>query len=170
MREASRLAGIAAYTFFIKLYALDALLDLAESGCVRADGTIASVTRYFTQGIDTRLRWLLVMSYYFVSWSTCCSSRYEAVTLAEEFDRNHLIRDCLTDLVSMKAEVANMAADGKTRDDVRGERIIPDYFDVHKPAASEPVVLQAQWFDHCILCLFVVSCIRLTFEMCFVFI
>ncbi|RMX68515.1 hypothetical protein KXD40_008800 [Peronospora effusa] len=117
MREASRLAGIAAYTFFIKLYALEALLDLAESGCVCADGTVASVA----------------------------SSQYEVVTLAEEFDRNQLIRDCLNDLVSMKAEVANMAADGKTRDNVRGERIIPDYLDVHMPAASEPVILRAQW-------------------------
>lgn len=37
----------------------------------------------------------------------------------------------------MRAEVAKKAADGKARDDIRGQRIIPDYSDVHKPAASE---------------------------------
>ncbi|CAH0475254.1 unnamed protein product [Peronospora belbahrii] len=120
MREVSRLAGIAAYTFFIKLYALDALLNLAESGCVCADRTVASVA----------------------------STQYELATLAEEFDSRKLVCDCLNDLVVMKAEVAKMAADGKMRDDVRGQQIIPDYLDVHNPAASEPVVIQAQRTAH----------------------
>ncbi|CAI5734798.1 unnamed protein product [Hyaloperonospora brassicae] len=115
MRETSRLAGIAAYTFFIKLYALDALLNCVEDGCVGTDDTVASVD----------------------------SSQYGLATLLEEFDRSSLIRDCLSDLVLMKTKIANMAADGKTRDDVRGQRITPGYSDVHKSVADEPVVLQA---------------------------
>uniref|UniRef100_M4BIJ5 DUF4954 domain-containing protein n=2 Tax=Hyaloperonospora arabidopsidis (strain Emoy2) TaxID=559515 RepID=M4BIJ5_HYAAE len=116
MRDTSRLAGIAAYTFFIKLYALEALLKSVEDGCVSADGTVGSVD----------------------------SSRYDLATLSEEYDRDSPIRDCLNDLVSMKAEVAKMAADSKKRDDARGQRITPDYSDVHKPVASDPVVLRAQ--------------------------
>lgn len=116
MRESSRRSGISAYTFFIKLYALDELLKLVESGYVAVDGTIGSVD----------------------------SSRYELATLAEEFDAKKGIRECLSDLVLMRADVAKKAADGKARDDVRGQRIIPDYSDVHKPADNEAVVLRAQ--------------------------
>ncbi|KAE8898786.1 hypothetical protein PF005_g8178 [Phytophthora fragariae] len=116
MRESSRQAGIAAYTFFIKLYAVEALLLLVESGRISADGTVGTSDR----------------------------SCYELATLAEEFDAKKPIRECLSDLVSMRAEVAKKAADGKARDDIRGQRIIPDYSDVHKPAASEGVVLRAQ--------------------------
>uniref|UniRef100_A0AAV1U7X7 DUF4954 domain-containing protein n=1 Tax=Peronospora matthiolae TaxID=2874970 RepID=A0AAV1U7X7_9STRA len=117
MRETSRLAGIAAYAFFIKLYALEALLKYVEDGCVSAGGTVGSVDS---------------------------SSRYDLATLSEEYDRDSRIRDCLHDLVSMKTEVAKMAADSKKRDDARGRRITPDYSDVHKPVASDPVVLRAQ--------------------------
>lgn len=45
MRESSRRAGIAAYTFFIKLYAVEALLSLVESGKVSADGTVGATDR-----------------------------------------------------------------------------------------------------------------------------
>ncbi|KAG7379569.1 hypothetical protein PHYPSEUDO_008472 [Phytophthora pseudosyringae] len=116
MRESSRRAGITAYTYFIQLYALDSLLKLVESGRVSADGTVGSMD----------------------------SSRYELATLSKEFDAKKRIRECLSDLVSMRAEVATKAADGKARDDMRGQRIIPDYADVHKPAANEAVVLRAQ--------------------------
>jgi chorismate mutase len=74
----------------------------------------------------------------------CYSSLYEIATLAEEVAAEKRVRECLSDLVSMRAEVAKKAADGKARDDVRGQRIIPDYSDVHKPAAEEAVVLRAQ--------------------------
>ncbi|KAF1791823.1 Protein of unknown function DUF4954 [Phytophthora cactorum] len=116
MRESSRRAGITTYTFFIKLYALDELLKLVESGHVSADGTVGSMDSF----------------------------RYELATLVEEFDATKRIRECLSDLVSMRADVAKKAADGKTRDDVRGQRIIPDYSDVHRPADNEAVVLRAQ--------------------------
>jgi hypothetical protein len=45
MRESSRRAGIEAYTFFIRLYALDALLALVENGKVSVDGTVGSLDR-----------------------------------------------------------------------------------------------------------------------------
>ncbi|RLN86530.1 hypothetical protein BBJ28_00013479 [Nothophytophthora sp. Chile5] len=73
-------------------------------------------------------------------------SLYELATLAGEVSPETRIHQCLSDLVEMKAAVAKKAADGKARDDARGQRIIPDYSDVHKPAASEEVVLQAQRF------------------------
>ncbi|GMF26697.1 unnamed protein product [Phytophthora lilii] len=118
MRESSRRAGITAYSFFIKLYAAESLLLLVESGKVSPDGTVGNVD----------------------------SSCYELVTLAEEFEAEKPIRECLSDLVLMRSEVAKKAADGKARDDVRGQRIIPDYADVHELAAKEGVVLRAQRF------------------------
>ena len=157
MRETSRLAGIAAYTFFIKLYALDALLSCVEDGCVGTDSTVASVDRYCTF-CSSCFGFLSVVLTILVSSDCRCSSQYGLATLSEEFERSCLIRDCLSDLVSMKAEVAKMAADGKTRDDVRGQRITPDYSDVHKSVADEPVVLQAWRFGLRTLCLFPFSC------------
>lgn len=46
MRESSRTAGITAYTFFIQLFALGALLTHVESGAVKVDTTVGTVNRY----------------------------------------------------------------------------------------------------------------------------
>lgn len=46
MRESARTDAVAAYTFFIQLYALDALLDRVESGEVSVASTIGAISRY----------------------------------------------------------------------------------------------------------------------------
>ncbi|CEG39757.1 uncharacterized protein PHALS_09993 [Plasmopara halstedii] len=116
MRESSRREAITTYTFFIKLFALKALFKRVESGQVSIDGTVGIL-------------------------DGCC---HELVTMKEEFEATKRINDCLHDLVSMKNEVAKKAADGKARDNGRGQRIIPDYAAVHKSANNEETVLEAQ--------------------------
>lgn len=46
MRETARNEAVAAYTFFIQLYALDALLGHVESGKVAVDGSVETISRY----------------------------------------------------------------------------------------------------------------------------
>ncbi|TDH67401.1 hypothetical protein CCR75_000409 [Bremia lactucae] len=115
MVESSRQEGIHAYTFFIKLYALEAVLKLVESGRVSVDDFIGTT-------------------------ESCC---HELTTLAEEFEATTCIRTCLSYLILMKTEVAKKAAEGKARDDVRGQKIIPDYAFVHKPITDEAIILDA---------------------------
>lgn len=50
MRETARKEAVAAYTFFIQLYALNALLGHVESGKVAVDGSVGAISRY---GVDT---------------------------------------------------------------------------------------------------------------------
>lgn len=45
MRETARKEGIAAYSFFIQLYALDALLGLVESGNVPVEACVGAIKR-----------------------------------------------------------------------------------------------------------------------------
>uniref|UniRef100_K3WT23 DUF4954 domain-containing protein n=1 Tax=Globisporangium ultimum (strain ATCC 200006 / CBS 805.95 / DAOM BR144) TaxID=431595 RepID=K3WT23_GLOUD len=117
MRESARKEGIAAYTFFIQLYALDALLKLVENGRVPVDSRVGTIS---------------------------CRDENELITLQEEFPASMPVLDCLKDLVSKRAAVAKNAATGKSRDDARGKRIIPDYALVHKPSGDEKIVKLAQ--------------------------
>lgn len=45
MRESARVDGVAAYAFFIQLYALTALLEHVESGRVAVDATVGAICR-----------------------------------------------------------------------------------------------------------------------------
>lgn len=49
MRETARKEAVAAYTFFIQLYALNALLGHVESSKVAVDGSVGAISRY---GVD----------------------------------------------------------------------------------------------------------------------
>lgn len=140
MREEARVEAIDAYTFFIKLFALEALLPCVERGQITPDATIGS-----------SLNWYAVCSIMIFNCDAycnfCClssSSTYELATLAEEYAASTCILECLKDLVIKKEAVARNAERGKGRDDNRGERIIPDYDQVHKPPAEELVIIQAQ--------------------------
>ncbi|TYZ62114.1 hypothetical protein PybrP1_012101, partial [[Pythium] brassicae (nom. inval.)] len=116
MRESARTDAVAAYTRFIQLYALDALLGRVESGEVSVESTVGSINR---------------------------NASHDLATLAEEFSSDMSIRDCLRELVARRLAVAQSAAAGKARDDARGKRIIPDYHLVHKPVEDEKIVQQA---------------------------
>jgi hypothetical protein len=74
----------------------------------------------------------------------CYRDENELITLQEEFPASMPVLDCLKDLVSKRAAVAKNAATGKSRDDARGKRIIPDYALVHKPSGDEKIVKLAQ--------------------------
>lgn len=46
MRETARNEAVTAYTFFIQLYTLDALLFHVESGKVAVEGSVGTINRY----------------------------------------------------------------------------------------------------------------------------
>lgn len=98
-------------------------------------------------------------------WTLCTRDIYELLTLGEEFSADMLIRDCLKDLVVKRAAVAKNAALGKSRDDARGSRIIPDYHRVHKPADEEKIVVLAQ---RCVVLSLLITMLleRLTTDRC----
>ncbi|DBA02253.1 TPA: hypothetical protein N0F65_007663 [Lagenidium giganteum] len=116
MREKPRQEGVAAYTFFIQLYALGGLLELLEGGHGVVNATVQAFGR----------------------------ATHQLNTLVEEFGDAVQVSDCLRELVQKRTALANRAEQGKARDDARGKRIIPDYELVHKNASEETVVLQAQ--------------------------
>ncbi|TMW55392.1 hypothetical protein Poli38472_013283 [Pythium oligandrum] len=119
MREASRVEAISAYTFFIHMFALDGLLQWLES------------QRQSNQPIPTRLQELP-------------SASYELETLKAEFPPETLITDALKDLVQKRRAIVKNAISGKSRDDARGKRIIPDYALVHSRVEDEAAVRYAQ--------------------------
>ncbi|KAH9083110.1 hypothetical protein Ae201684P_014009 [Aphanomyces euteiches] len=51
--------------------------------------------------------------------------------------------DLLRELVAAYKTIAKNAEDGKSRDDKRGQQIIPDYNLVHKKASEERIVIDA---------------------------
>lgn len=141
MREGPRVEAIDAYTFFIQLFALEALLPCVERGVITPDASIASLDRFLL----AFLRFMIHTCNTYRSFNCLShSSAYELSTLAEEYAASACILECLKDLVTKKEAVARNAERGKGRDDNRGKRIIPDYDHVHKPPAEELVVIQAQ--------------------------
>lgn len=62
----------------------------------------------------------------------------------EEYPAVKSVAACLRELVEKKAAIVERAAVGKSRDDNRGQRIIPDYTLVHKPVEDEAVVRDAR--------------------------
>ncbi|GLE03890.1 hypothetical protein PINS_up012801 [Pythium insidiosum] len=118
MRETARREAIEAYTSFIQLFALDGLLLWLESQPSNSSlpTTLASVPR----------------------------SNYALKTLREEFDETTSIVDALRSLVEQRKSIVKNAVKGKSRDDARGKRIIPDYAFVHSRVEDEAAVRYAQ--------------------------
>ncbi|KDO23642.1 hypothetical protein SPRG_11090 [Saprolegnia parasitica CBS 223.65] len=118
MTEASRVAGIRAYTFFIRFYALNGFYTALRTG---------------TQPLES----LLAASPSSARWA-----HERSILLAATPDASGA--DLLRELVAAYKSVAKDAEVGKARDDKRGQQIIPDYNHVHKKASEERIVLDAQ--------------------------
>lgn len=121
MTEASRKQGITAYTFFIH-HAL--YIHVVENLMSRKMTTVTS-EHHGNNFFNQLLR--------------------EEFQLEEEEERGTqdlvaLYRRALASYVSL----ARMAESGKHRDDRRGQKILPDYLETHRPARDEPIVIQAQ--------------------------
>jgi hypothetical protein len=123
MMEESRTAGIEAYTFYIKYYALMGLKKRLEAtspsprrGEDRGEGIL-------TQKTDDP-RW-----------------EHERAILNQELAGSG-VEDNLKLLISMQEKIAKDVQVSKEKDDVRGARIIEDYPQAHAPAAEDNFVKQ----------------------------
>ena len=115
MLEESRSAGIEAYTFYIKYYALMGLKKQLASN-KKAKDVLTKKTQ------DPR-------------WE------HERLLLSQELPENS-IEDNLKLLISMQEKIAKDVQVSKEKDDIRGARIINDYPQAHAPASEDSFVKQ----------------------------
>jgi len=115
MLEESRKAGIEAYTFYIRYYALMGLKKCLEASKKAKD--------ILTKKSDNP-RW-----------------EHERSILNQELPNNSA-EDNLKLLISMQEKIAKDVQVSKEKDDVRGARIINDYPEAHAPASEDSFVKQ----------------------------
>ncbi|MCM8781712.1 MAG: DUF4954 family protein [Candidatus Omnitrophica bacterium] len=113
--EESRKAGIEAYTFYIRYYALIGLKRRLEA-TKKAKNILTTRTK------DPR-------------WE------HERLILNQELPNNS-VADNLKLLISMQEKIAKDVQISKEKDDTRGARIIADYPQAHPPAAEDSFVKQ----------------------------
>lgn len=110
MTETSRKAGIEAYTFYLKYYALCGLKRELAKGKVDLNAKSSDP------------RW-----------------EHERQVLLAEFTERDPKR-LLQELVAMQKKIAEAVETSKAKDDKRGPRVIPDYAEAHAPAAEDGFV------------------------------
>lgn len=116
MLEDSRKAGIEAYTFYIRYYALMGLKKRLETP---KNGKKDILTKKTDDA-----RW-----------------EHERLILSRELP-NSSIEENLKLLISMQEKIAKDVQISKEKDDIRGARIIADYPQAHAPAAEDSFVKQ----------------------------
>ncbi len=124
MLEASRTAGIQAYTFYIRYYALLGLKKkLAELYNEKKSGFKKAVLKVLTVRSKDK-RW-----------------EHQRGVFNLEFNDQDLT-GCLEALSQMQENIANQVQTSKEKDDRRGEKIIEDYASAHAPAKDDGFVKQ----------------------------
>ncbi|MCX5715588.1 MAG: DUF4954 family protein [Candidatus Omnitrophica bacterium] len=127
MTEESRAAGIEAYAFYIKYYALMGLKKHLEgvrhSPQRKAEAVSDTCKDILTKKTDDS-RW-----------------EHERNILNRELPNNG-VEESLRLLIAMQEKIANDVQVSKEKDDIRGSRIIPDYPQAHAPAAEDGFVKQ----------------------------
>ncbi|OQS03139.1 hypothetical protein THRCLA_04552 [Thraustotheca clavata] len=118
MTESSRVAGIEAYNYFIRFYALNGFWRTLRQGPLPVDAVLHAPT--------TCPRWSHERGLLLASTPTASGA------------------DLLRELVAAYKTIAKKAETGKARDDKRGQQIIPDYNHVHKKASEERIVIDAK--------------------------
>jgi len=122
MKESARVEGIAAYTFYIRLYALKGL-RLAMRFCLKTNRDHSRVLESGYIG-DPRYE-------------------HERALLMSEFP-GKTVPDLLRELATMSKKMADDILLSKEKDDFRGARIIPDYDLAHIPAGQDRFVVTAK--------------------------
>ena len=121
--EKSRLNAIEAYTFYIKYYALlglkRELTRLSEAKSLNSESIKSLLS---SQSKDAR-------------WE------HERKILIQEL-KDKDTTECLRLLSQMQEKIAKDVQVSKEKDDLRGQRIIPDYADAHPEAAKDSFVKQ----------------------------
>ncbi|MBI4335530.1 MAG: DUF4954 family protein [Candidatus Omnitrophica bacterium] len=131
MLEESRKAGVEAYTFYIRYYALLGLKRRLEGDNVGAGSKPALKQGRAGHGPAPTLakktsdpRW-----------------EHERLILNQELPNNS-VEDNLKLLVTMQEKIARDVQSSKEKDDVRGARVIDDYPQAHAPASEDGFVKQ----------------------------
>jgi hypothetical protein len=121
MREAARLQGIIAYTFYIQYYAMRGLWDrLQDRKCTAADADEV-LTKAAQAGPDDS------------TWA-----HQQGILAAEMGDMD--VAGLLERLVVAQEKMCADVRISKEKDDIRGARIIPDYTVAHTPASKDGFV------------------------------
>jgi len=123
MMEESRKAGIEAYTFYVRYYALLGLKKRLEATHERGQFSKRELSPILTKKSDNP-RW-----------------EHERLILNQELPGN-TVEDNLKLLISMQEKIAKDVQVSKEKDDVRGARIINDYPEAHAPASEDSFVKQ----------------------------
>ena len=113
MKEAARTAGIEAYTFYIRYYALLGLKRSLAKGAKASDLLSAKTA-------DAR-------------WE------HERAILNADF-KGRPLKEMLGELLKAQEKIARDTQESKEKDDQRGVRIIPDYAEAHAPAKDDSFV------------------------------
>ncbi|KAF0683211.1 Aste57867_24729 [Aphanomyces stellatus] len=121
MTETSRVVAIEAYSFYIRVYALEGYWQLVQRGATSVETPLDHVVGDNDRWADQRA--ILLES------------------TASDLKTNG--GDLLRELVAAFKTIAKNAEDGKSRDDKRGQHIIPDYHLTHKKASEERIVIDA---------------------------
>ncbi|ETV99818.1 hypothetical protein, variant [Aphanomyces invadans] len=125
MTESSRVVAIEAYSFYTRVYALEGYWHMLQRGAFSVETPLDQVSIPENLDHDTKAR-----------WSHQRAILADGVGVAQG-------GDLLRELVAAYKSIAKNAEDGKSRDDKRGQHIIPDYNLVHKKASEERIVIEA---------------------------
>lgn len=138
LSEKARKAGIAAYTTCIRRYALLGLLQvcLEHKGFDLLEPSRLGIDQVplidITQPIWPMLPWDEDQNF----WD------HQKSLLLSEF-KSPKISDLLSELLEIEKEYANNVRKSKSRDDVRGSKIVPNYSESHVSADEDSVVKAA---------------------------
>ncbi|ETV75321.1 hypothetical protein, variant 1 [Aphanomyces astaci] len=124
MTETSRVVAIEAYSFYTRVFALEGYWHQLQTGAI---------------SIETPLNHLAIVDG--LDESAAATWAHQRAILVE----HGVVQggDLLRELVAAYKSIAKNAQDGKSRDDKRGQHIIPDYTLVHKKASEERIVIDA---------------------------
>jgi carbonic anhydrase/acetyltransferase-like protein (isoleucine patch superfamily) len=122
LAEESRKQAIESYTFFIRYYALLGLkrtvAQLLEHGCQEG---ISGIYSEDTENGE---------------WE------YQRSLLRDEGLAEMGVARNLKELLTMQKKIARSTQESKERDDLRGKRILREYYDAHTEASGDPFVLE----------------------------
>jgi hypothetical protein len=120
LNEEKRLEAIETYGYFIEYYALCGL-KIRIDGWIRENPS-ADIVRLCEEP-SAEPEW-----------------EFQRALLEDEGYGERGIEENLRRLAAMQETIAQATEDSKEKDDARGRRILPDYGDVHRPAAEDGFV------------------------------
>ncbi|MBP7734402.1 MAG: DUF4954 family protein [Spirochaetes bacterium] len=120
MTDRSRMSGIEAYELYIEYYCLTQMLNRVIS--LRAEGKAGALAGIHDEATGDR------------DWE------HARKLIEAEGHRGRTLRDSLARLIDILRSISESTLSSKARDDARGARIIPDYYDVNTAACDDSFI------------------------------